>query len=259
MTVNNNLKELNVNLSINDIYYVYQPIVDVISGKVKYYECLVRHTDSSITPEYIVESFKTQDEDKLLWLHLLKTSFDFLSATPLDTIVSINLCPSHLGMDWLMLSIYAKISQHKVDCSRLIIEITEGCKILNKEQSIKVIDEIRSMGIKVALDDFGTCYSNLDVLISHKFDMVKIDGHFIENIEENSSVYALVCIADLAQKLGMSIVAEKVETKQQCDKLISLGITLIQGYLYSKPITEDKIKVFVDSLNLSVSAKSTVL
>ncbi|MEA3228056.1 MAG: EAL domain-containing protein [Campylobacterota bacterium] len=124
----------------------------------------------------------------------------------------------------------------------LALEVTEGQVMNNPNASIEKLNEISSMGIELALDDFGTGYSSLSYLKKLPLNKLKIDQSFVRDIitDEDDAAITKAIIA-LGQNLNLKLIAEGVETKEQKEFLLENGCTLIQGYLYSKPIPAEEV------------------
>jgi len=133
--------------------------------------------------------------------------------------------------------IEALIAEHRVDASRLMLEFTEHVMAENQQFTAERMRQLKQLGISFSLDDFGTGYSSLAYLRQLPFDEVKIDGSFVADIETKESDRALVrTILAMAQTLGLSAVAEHVETVRQEAFLLSFGCEIFQGYLYAPPL-----------------------
>ncbi|MCT8975952.1 bifunctional diguanylate cyclase/phosphodiesterase [Clostridium sp. CX1] len=129
------------------------------------------------------------------------------------------------------------IDETKADPAWLEVEITESALMKYPEETIKILNELKSMGIKIALDDFGTGYSSLAYLKKFPIDKLKIDKSFIRDITQNKENEAIVkTIIDLSKSMGIKVVAEGVETKEQLEILRKLNCDEVQGYLFSKPV-----------------------
>jgi EAL domain-containing protein (putative c-di-GMP-specific phosphodiesterase class I) len=123
----------------------------------------------------------------------------------------------------------------------LEIEITESVLIGNLEKTITKLRELKNLGIRIVLDDFGTGYSSLTYMIDLPIDALKLDGAFVRSEKRNGRLILLESIMRMADKLGLSIVAEGVETAEQLDRLMKIGRPVIQGYYYSKPLPYDAL------------------
>ena len=143
----------------------------------------------------------------------------------------------------------ALLAQHRVDGSRLTIEVTEHAMARDQEQIAGRLDRLKQLGVRLSLDDFGTGYSSLTYLKRLPFDEVKIDGSFVADIEtaENDRVLVKTILA-MAQTLGLNAVAEHVETPAQEAFLREHGCECFQGWLYSKALPARAFDTFVRAL-----------
>ncbi len=125
----------------------------------------------------------------------------------------------------------------------LTIDISEKLLLENRPETIHQLKEFSNRGVNIALDDFGIGYSSLDCLKNSNLDYVKIDSNLIECIEHDPESLAL-CegIIVMAQKLGLKVIAEGVETEQQRSYLIAAGCDYAQGYLFSPAVSENNFK-----------------
>jgi len=127
--------------------------------------------------------------------------------------------------------------------SQLEIEITEGTLMKTREDNIGIIDELIESGFRIAIDDFGIGYSNLNSLLEIKISTLKIDRSIIANIDKYKNMVVLKSIITLAKNLDFKTIAEGVETKEQFDIIAELGCDIIQGYYFSKPLPEMKLRI----------------
>jgi len=112
----------------------------------------------------------------------------------------------------------------------------------NIDYTIQSLKELHEIGVKIAIDDFGTGYSSLSYLKEFAIDILKIDKSFIDNFRKNEDDNAIVnTIITIGHNLGLKVVAEGVETKEQAEKLKKLECDIIQGYYYSKPLPPAKL------------------
>ena len=129
-----------------------------------------------------------------------------------------------------------------MDLSNLEIEITESVLMNSLEHNLILINEIKSLGVTIALDDFGTGYSSFNYLTQIPIDTLKIDKSFIDGICENEKDK---CIADsiinLAHKMNISVIAEGVEINDQLEILKSQECDILQGYLFSRPLSDTQL------------------
>ncbi|MCK1710800.1 EAL domain-containing protein [Bradyrhizobium sp. 143] len=119
---------------------------------------------------------------------------------------------------------------------RLELEVTESVLMQDTSDTIATLHQLREFGVRLAMDDFGTGYSSLSYLRTFPFDKIKIDKSFIDHIFEKEDCVTIVqAVTMMAQRLGMTTVAEGVETDDQWRKVTELGCTEMQGYLISRP------------------------
>jgi predicted signal transduction protein with EAL and GGDEF domain len=137
---------------------------------------------------------------------------------------------------------------------RLEIEVTETALLGAEAHAIDDLRRLRDMGVRVALDDFGTGYSSLAHLRLFPFDKIKIDGSFVkEAVDRPESAAVVKAVADLGKRLGVTTVAEGVETQAQLDRIREEGCTEIQGYFYGRPAPSDRDAARIEELNKSAA------
>ena len=151
--------------------------------------------------------------------------------------VSINLSPRQF-MDANLVRLVEEALTHRgLDPHELEIEITESTAMKNLEYALKVLQSLKSMGVRIALDDFGVDYSSLSYIHRFPIDTIKIDRAFIVQMLDNSSSAAIVkAIIQIAQALNLKVIAEGVETNEQLDFLKTQTCFGVQGYVFSKPL-----------------------
>ena len=135
------------------------------------------------------------------------------------------------------------------DCLKL--ELTESSLIKNTEEVCAVLTQLRALGIKLSMDDFGTGYSSLSYLHRFPFDTLKIDRSFIKDIaQKNDQLRLTQTIIHLANDLGMEVIAEGIETREQFEQLQQLQCPYGQGYYFAKPLTaQEAEKVILEGNN----------
>jgi len=127
------------------------------------------------------------------------------------------------------------------------IEITESLMIEAPDEALKQLQLLKSRGFKLALDDFGTGFSSLSYIKHYPFDYLKIDQSFVTDLARQTDDYILVkTIIQMARNLGLKTIAEGIETEQQCALLQELGCDFGQGYLFSRPLQQQKLIQFME-------------
>ena len=142
--------------------------------------------------------------------------------------------------------------------SRLELEITEGVFIDDFSRAISILSRLKAIGVRIALDDFGSGYSSLSYLHAFAFDKIKIDKTFVGDLQYNHHSMAIVrAVIDLGHSLNIPILAEGVETEMQHAMLLGRGCDEIQGYLIGKPLPIDNYAKYVG--RKALSAQNNVL
>jgi len=230
----------------------YQPIIDLKSGTIHSVEALIRwyHPEKGFIPplEFISLSEKNGLIKDITEFVLQDTADHYHEwfTKRSDFKVSINLSATMLMHDRFIEDLFKWIDQHKIDCRKYIIEITETAVISDIQKSIHVLNQLKRLGFLIALDDFGTGYSSLTYLQKLPIDMIKIDRSFISGIKEDTEEFhVLKYMIDLAHHLRLKVVAEGIETKQQHQMVLKYGVDYAQGYYFCKPSTQDRVFEYI--------------
>lgn len=221
----------------------YQPQIEVASGRLVGVEALVRwqHPERGLVPP---NSFIPIAEESDLIIKLgewiLQEACWQLSRWKdqgLTLRVSVNLSARQLRSKNLLHQVEDTLIRHSLRPGELELEITESVAMDNPEATLRMLAQLRELGVELAIDDFGTGYSSLSHLKLMPLQRLKIDRSFVKDIESDPDD-AAICAAtiSLAQNLGLSVVAEGVETEAQLTFLGNLGCECVQGYLFSKPL-----------------------
>lgn len=229
----------------NEFIVHYQPVVDVSSGDVISAEALVRwqHPEKGLmAPGFFIGVAEETGLITQIGNIVLKQVCQQIKIWQSDPIlkdirIAVNLSPRQLHNKNVVTDLEKLISDSGISAHSLALEITETLVMQDPEGAAELLEDIRAMGIKVYLDDFGTGYSSLNYLKRFSFDVLKIDRSFIMDVEFDKGDAALVeAIIVMAHKLGIKVVAEGVENKNQLDFVASQDCDMIQGYYYSKPL-----------------------
>ena len=141
--------------------------------------------------------------------------------------------------------------------SRLELEITETALLSDGSATLDALHGLKRMGVRFAMDDFGTGFSSLNYLLSFPFDKIKIDQSFVRSLKQRSEAGTIVrAMIQLGRNLGMRITAEGVETREQLDQLCDDGCDEIQGYYFSRPVPGSEVAGLVRRFD-DASALST--
>ena len=154
--------------------------------------------------------------------------------------VSVNLSPAQFHDASLKHKVERALSQFRLPPSVLELEITETMMATEVDRAIAILGELGKMGVRLSIDDFGTGYSSLAYLKLFPVNVLKIDRAFIKELPGNAKDGAIVSsISTLASNLGFEVIAEGVETAAQAGFLLTKGVTLMQGFLYSPAVPPD--------------------
>ena len=223
-------------------FLVFQPVVDLLDGKICHYEVLIRMKgleNEVISPANFIPVAERMGLMHSIDLWVVESAFDFLAELPSEeskVSLAINLSSKAFQDESLLPTIKEKLELTWIDAKRITFEITETAAIDNFEQTRDMILKIRALGCKFALDDFGAGFCSFNYLKTFPVDYVKIDGQFILNLIDDETDQVLVkSMAEVATKLGKKTIAEFVETPETILKLKELGIDLGQGYVFGKP------------------------
>ncbi|MGY6277501.1 EAL domain-containing protein [Methylomonas sp. MgM2] len=226
----------------NDLFLVFQPVVQLNNGDISHYEVLLRMRGENgevISPDQFIPVAERMGLIHAVDLWVVENAIDFLAALPsyLSRIsLAINLSGAAFQYPDLLQVIRDKLELTWVDASRLTFEITETAAVDNFEWTRDMINKIRQLGCKFALDDFGAGFCSFNYLKTFPVDYVKIDGQFVRNLDKNETDQILVkSMVEIAGKLGKRTIAEFVETPSIALKLKEIGVNLGQGYAFGKP------------------------
>jgi len=150
--------------------------------------------------------------------------------------LSVNLSPAQIAQTNITEVIASALAAAKLDPRRLDLEVTEGLLVGDPDGTLAALRRVKALGVGIAMDDFGTGFSSLAYFRAFPFDEVKIDRSFIEQVTVSRESLAIVrAVIGLGKGLGMSIIAEGVETEAQMQLLLAEGCDKIQGYLVGMP------------------------
>lgn len=240
------INEMDRALAEKQFKVYYQPKYNVVGDKpiLVSAEALVRwfHPEfGMVSPGEFISIFESngliQKLDNYVWneaaAQVRKWKDEFGFSIP----VSVNVSRVDIFNPDLLQIMTGIIESHGLTTDDLLLEITESAYTDDSNQITTIINELRQLGFKIEMDDFGCGYSSLNMLTSLPIDALKLDMKFIRNICKNQKDYRLVSIMiDIARLLEVPVIAEGVETKEQLDLLKGLSCDIIQGYYFSKPV-----------------------
>jgi len=252
-------RDLRQAVSSGQLRIMYQPIVGLPSGRAVGAEALVRWqhpTRGLLGPSqfiplaedigsigeignWVLETVMSQWAD---WRHESPTIYDMY--------VTVNLSSSQLRDDGIVPRVDGLLATYGLPGSSLCLELTETLAMQDPVASTELLARLRKLGVGVAIDDFGAEYSSLSYLKRLPASMLKIDKSFVDSLlyEDTADASLIAAVVAMARSLGITTVAEGVESSLQADRLLHLEVDAVQGYLYSRPVTPDRFVALVESL-----------
>jgi len=235
----------------------YQPIISLQDGQIAGFEALLRWQTPNRGMLYPADFMYAIDTADLIYstdhwvlqnacMQAVEWQNRFQATPPL--FISVNLSPKNIKHPNLIDNVKQVLQETKLDPGTLHLEITEEASALEDDGVIEVIAKLRSFGIRISLDDFGSGYSALNYLARMPIDVLKIDRSFIEMIGKNNDSSKIVeMIKTLADHLGLASIAEGVETSEQLSFIQSIHCEYAQGYYYSKAVDPQSITELLES------------
>ena len=236
-------------LAKEEFQLYYQPLVTVINKQVRAFEALIRWNRANHGLVSPAEFIPVAEETGLIvpigeWV--LRTACREAAKWPSEIKVAVNISPAQLSNRNIVDAVKNALTESQLSSNRLQLEITETVLMQNTFATLSTLHKLKEIGVQIALDDFGTGYSSLSYLRSFPFDKIKIDQSFVRDLGQGTEPYAIVnAVAGLAKGLKIASTAEGVETEAQFDILEDIGCSEIQGYLFSRPLPSEEVRVLL--------------
>jgi diguanylate cyclase (GGDEF)-like protein len=249
-------------LAVGDFKLFFQPIVNLHSKKVACLEALVRMehpTRGMVSP---LEFIPAAEETGLIvpigeWV--IREACMQAAAWPDSIRVAVNLSSVQFMRGNIVSSVVSSLAASGLSAERLELEITESVLLEKTDRNLAILNQLRELGVRIAMDDFGTGYSSLGYLRSFRFDKIKIDQSFIKDSENDRESRGIIAaIASLGTTFGMKTTAEGVETQEQLDMVTDEGCTEVQGYFFSRPVPACDVSALLARLDCAQDEKTTV-
>ena len=236
----------------------YQPFINVLSNQVTGFEALIRwnHRDKGLIPP--ADFIPLAEETGLInpigdWV--LRQACMDAADWPAGLQIAVNLSPVQLRNRALPRLVILALAAARLDPKRLELEITETALLKDDEALLASLHHLRALGVRIAMDDFGTGYLSLKYLRSFPFDKIKIDRSFVNELGIRLDSAAIVrAVAELGRSLAMTTTAEGVETEAQLAHLKHEGCTEVQGYLFSRPRPAGELASLISTLEKRLAA-----
>ncbi|WP_180034411.1 MULTISPECIES: EAL domain-containing protein [unclassified Acinetobacter] len=253
-------RDLRKAIQNNELVVYYQPKINFRDKNIYGFEALVRwnHPEKGLIPPglFIPLAEQTSLISDIGRFVLQKTAQQIRFWNNLgyqNICVSVNIVAQQLRRGQLLNDLDEAIDANQIDGASLELEITESSLVENLDSVRELLNEIKKRKINISLDDFGTGYSSLSYLADFPIDILKIDRSFISKIGENKQLAIVSAMIAMGKAMGMTVVAEGIETEQQLQYLQDLECDIAQGYFFSKPLPQEEATVFLEN-NISSPA-----
>ena len=235
--------QLHQAISKEEFLLYYQAKVDAVSGVIVGVEALIRWDSPEmglVPPNDFISIAENSGQINAIGDWVLKTACKQIrewNDIGITTNIAVNFSAKQFRVGNPVKRIQELLTQYKINTSSIEIEVTESAMMDDMDRTVQILQKISAMGIAIAIDDFGTGYSSLGYLKQLPGTYVKLDRSFIMDITRNNEDADLVLsIIKMAHVMGLKVVAEGVETKEQAEMLADFGCNEFQGYLFSKPL-----------------------
>lgn len=243
-------------LNNGDFKVYYQPKHDAVSGKLVGAEALIRWIHpvyGFMSPADFIPLFEQNgfiiENDMYVWRKTCENIKRWQEKNIKTVPISINASKITMNSNSLIEDIQVPIKEYGISPENLHIEITETMMANDIDKLVSKLSQIRALGHEIELDDFGSGYSSINILSTLPLDVVKLDMSFMQHFGDEKKAKVLEACVHLAKELGFKTVSEGVELKEQKEVLGDLGVDMIQGYYYSKPLPEEEFeKYMIDNI-----------
>ncbi|TFV85949.1 EAL domain-containing protein [Blastococcus sp. CT_GayMR16] len=232
---------------------VYQPLIDMRTGRPIGAEALVRWqhpVDGLRSPDQFIglaeDSGLITEIGAVVLNDACHQAARWVAESPdhTDLLVTVNLSARQVGDEKIVEQVSAALASSGLDPHRLVLEITETVLMHDRDAAAATLWLLKGLGVRIAIDDFGTGYSSLAYLRRFPIDMLKVAREFVDGLGRDAHDDVIThAIVELANTLGLLTVAEGIETAQQSETLAALGCDIAQGYLFSRPIEAEAVSL----------------
>lgn len=238
-------RDLRAALTNNEFTLHFQPLYCLKEEKIDGFEALLRWNNplsGLIPPNEFIPALEESGLIVQVGEWVLREACRVAATWPDDVRLSVNVSPIQLQESDLQNIVIQSLARHNMAADRLELEVTESVLMDNVETAQTKLKALRSLGVRLSLDDFGSGFSSLSYLHSFSFDSVKIDRSFVADLCENRDSQAIIhSITRLAKALNFETIAEGVESPAQLAFLNQQGCNKVQGYLFSKPVSAKEV------------------
>lgn len=233
----------------------YQPVMDIETKRVRGCEVLMRWRRPNgmiVSPGQFMAYAEANGHIFDMTRHMMRVSCEEVGAlygeNP-DFKLSINLFAGHFLDREIVADIKSIFESSEISYQQIVVEVTERYPLEDMDLARKIMAELQALGVRIALDDVGTGHGGMAYLQKLGVDIIKIDKMFIDSISSDDNSTTIVdSMVELADNLGMGIIAEGVEEEEQIDRLLELGVTAAQGYYFAQPMPAKEFIEFSERL-----------
>jgi PAS domain S-box-containing protein len=232
-----------------ELYPCFQPLVEIRTGRLTGLEVLARwlHPEHGlILPDNFIAVAEAEGLIGELMQRMLNKALPALAALPEYLLVQVNVSPLQLQDPGLPEQVHRAAREFGFETDRLVIEITESALVNNLRAAQQIAGDLKALGCRLSLDDFGTGYSSLSHLQALPFDQLKVERSFVESITTRRESRKIVAaVVGLGHSLGLTTVAEGVQSAAQAEMLLRLGCDIGQGWFYGLPVEAHQLAALV--------------
>ncbi|MFT5110834.1 MAG: diguanylate cyclase (GGDEF)-like protein [Parasphingorhabdus sp.] len=246
-------RHLRMALNHREMYMEFQPQIDLRSGRISGFEALARWNSKALGQVSPSEFIPLAEETGLIfpisnWIlrevcrHIAAWRANNIPTVP----VSINLSARQFRDKNLNMRISGTLSEFNLEPQAIIVEVTETTVLENIETATETLNWLTDLGIKLAIDDFGTDYSSMSAIKRFPVNIIKIDYSFIHDMEDDpDTLQIVIAIITMAKNIGITVVAEGVENERQLSLLQARDCDVVQGYFFSKAVPANDVPVLI--------------
>lgn len=263
ITIENDLRKA---IDRDEFELYYQPKIDIRSRRVVGVEALLRWrhpVDGLITPQVFMDVAESTGRIVAIGEWVVQQACRQITAWLAEGLppfsVAVNVSAVQFSKPELLSTIVNALEESRIDPGMLELEITETAMMKDSETTMGTLRQLRHVGVSVSLDDFGTGYSSLSYVSRFPLDSLKIDRTFVAGLDSSEESAGIVnAIIAMAHSLGLTVVAEGVETEEQANLLRSMGCDQLQGFLYGRPVPATEVSRLIREIDAKLCGRSAV-
>ena len=248
-----NALELDLRMAIEggQLTLAYQPLVDAVTSEMVGVEALVRWNrpgHGPVSPEVFIPVAETSGLIEALGLFVLRKACETAKEWP-ELRVAVNVSPGQFRNPAFTDYVRHVLRHTEIEAKRVTLEVTEGYMIQNPKRTRQAIEQLKTLGVRIALDDFGSGFSSIGYLRQFGFDRIKIDRSLVKDIQESDSQREMLkATVALARSLDIPVTAEGIETPEQASAVRQFGCDTLQGFFFGRPMPgEDITELLLDA------------